>query len=138
MRGFYDALDAQLAVLAADCRGCGECCRFDRVDHILYASRLERLYLALRAAPPPLPPGAAGDLVSAGLRCPFQREGRCLAREGRVLGCRLYFCSLEKLPGMEEMYEDWHRRLRALHDSLGVDWDYRRLLPLPAADADGD
>lgn len=130
LRALYEALEREQAGLAADCRGCGDCCRFDRVDHVLYASRLERLYLALRAANVNFS-DADADLIARGLRCPFQRDGQCLAREGRALGCRLYFCALDGRPGVDEMYERWHARLRALHDELGVEWDYRPLLPLP-------
>lgn len=123
----YRELDVRLAALGASCAGCGECCRFDRADHVLYASLLERLYLAASEATR-AEPGADAALLAAGLRCPFQSGGRCLAREGRVLGCRLHHCAGDQ-EALGELSEAWHARLRALHDELGFAWDYRPLLP---------
>ncbi len=118
LQRLYDALDPALARLAAACGGCGGCCRFDTVDHILYASRLERAYLL--AVPPPFPapdsdPGLI-DLIAAGLRCPYQHDARCLARGRRPLGCRLHFCR-------------WPADAR-LHEESGLDWRYEPLFPL--------
>ena len=128
---FYRELDRELEDLGAVCDGCGECCHFDKVDHVLYASRLERLHLA-RAAELPLHPDATPELLAAGLRCPYQSGGRCLAREGRVLGCRLHFCSWPARQDENDFAERWHAKLKELHDTLGVGWDYRPLLPWPA------
>lgn len=125
MRGFYRELDGELAGLAAACAGCGRCCHFDEVEHILYASRLERLYLA-RVAAAPARPDAAPELLASGKRCPFQKNRACLAREGRVLGCRLHFCARED----DELSARWHDRLKRLHEELGVEWEYGPLLPL--------
>lgn len=130
---FHRALDDDLSRIRPDCAGCGECCRFDRVDHIVYASRLERLYL-LHVSPLPDPDPEADPetaaLIAAGKRCPYQRGDVCLAREGRTLGCRLHFC---RWPGggEEEFSEKWHQRLKYLHDTLEQPWDYAPLLPLP-------
>lgn len=129
LAGFYRELDAELERLGPECRGCGECCRFDRVDHILYASDFEREYL-LRISAAPEPSGGDVDLLSRGLRCPFQRDDGCTARDGRVLGCRLHFCEGLGDADEEEFCEDWHNRLKALHAELGLDWNYRPLLPL--------
>lgn len=126
MRDFYRDLDAELAGREHACDACGRCCRFDEADHILYASALERLYLA-HAAAMPEHPDAPPDLLAAGLRCPFQHHNLCLAREGRTLGCRLHFCREEA----GERAELWHERLKRLHEALGVAWDYAPLLPIP-------
>ncbi|MCD8349216.1 MAG: hypothetical protein LUC93_01210 [Planctomycetaceae bacterium] len=129
LAALYQALDDELAALAVSCRGCGECCRFDRVDHILYASDLERDYLLSMGEPPAVPAGDA-DLVARGLRCPYQSDGACLAREGRVLGCRLHFCEGLGEVDAQEMGEGWHDRVKSLHVELGIPWNYRPLLPL--------
>lgn len=125
----YRELDAEIERRGLRCRGCGECCCFDRVDHILYASGLERQYLSLQA-PPENHSDEEIPLIERGLRCPYQVAGKCFAREGRVLGCRLHFCEGLEFSDEEELSETWHRRLKELHDRLGVDWDYRPLLPL--------
>lgn len=129
MRDFYRRLDAELAVLSLKCEGCGVCCHFDRVDHILYASGLERRFLALEGILPPRP-DASGELLAAGLRCPYQAGGRCHAREGRVLGCRLHFCSWADTEAEGEVAERWHAELKRLHDEFGEAWEYRPLLPI--------
>ncbi|MCD8140751.1 MAG: hypothetical protein LUE17_13405 [Planctomycetaceae bacterium] len=129
LAALYQALDDDLAAHGATCRGCGECCRFDRVDHILYASDLEREYLLGIGPPPPVPPDDA-DLVRRGLRCPYQSGGACLARAGRVLGCRLHFCEGLGEVDLQEMGEGWHDRVKFLHAELGIPWNYRPLLPL--------
>lgn len=128
LRLLYRDLDAELARLGVACRGCGECCHFDKVDHILYASELERRLLAVDAVPSSNP-DASVEQLSGGLRCPFQERGRCMAREGRVLGCRLHFCSWPEHGDEFAFTENWHGRLKALHDDLGVEWGYRPLLP---------
>ncbi len=129
MRGFYARVDAAVAGLGLECAGCGECCHFDVADHILYASGLERMYLAAQGAASGIPDADAA-LLAKGLRCPFQSGGRCLAREGRVLGCRLHFCERAGAAGEGEFAEAFHAELKALHEALGVEWDYRPLLPL--------
>lgn len=130
IRRLYRELEDELAGLDARCSGCGRCCRFDEADHVLYASGLERRYLALNS-PEKKEPDADAALVEKGLRCPYQAGNGCLAREGRVLGCRLYFCAWSGPEREEEMYARWHDRLKRLHEELGEEWDYRPLLPLP-------
>ena len=123
----YAALDRELSGTAPVCAGCGRCCHFETASHILYASRLEREFFA--AATPPADPDAGPEAILAGRRCPFQKGGRCHAREARVLGCRLYFCG-NGGEGVDELAERWHNRLKRLHDDLGAEWDYRPLLPV--------
>lgn len=131
MRRLYAALDDELSALGAHCSGCGRCCRFDEADHVLYASTLERKYLAALAADAVIADSDADpELLARGLRCPFQAGGRCLAREGRVLGCRLYHCAWPDGVDEEALYRRWHDRLKRLHDELGEEWAYGPLLPL--------
>ncbi|MCC8109634.1 MAG: hypothetical protein LIQ30_11455 [Planctomycetes bacterium] len=131
LRELYTALDRDIAERSLVCDGCGGCCRFDTVDHLLYASRLERDYLIATAGPPPEPDDASvAALIADGLRCPYQVEGKCLARDGRVLGCRLHFCRWPDGGDEDSFQERWHRELKSLHDDCGMDWRYARLLPL--------
>lgn len=132
MRQFFAEVDAAVAQQAAStgaaCTACGTCCKFDVAEHTLFASELERRWL-LTTAPAPAEP-APGSLEAQGLRCPWQTDNRCTAREGRVLGCRLYYCTWPAGTVEDDLYAQWHNRLRCLHDALGVDWAYRPLLPL--------
>jgi len=118
----YRDLACELEALGPVCAACGRCCHFDEVDHVLYASALERERLAALAGPASAaPPG----------RCPWQEGANCRAREGRLLGCRLHFCRLDpaQRERLEEISERYHRRLRALHEEAGREWEYRRILP---------
>lgn len=129
MRVFYRELDEELSDMGAMCRGCGSCCHFDLVDHVLYASALERRYLESVAPAVPVS-DADTDLLRKGLRCPYQAGRLCFAREGRALGCRLYHCVWPDDVDEEAFYQLWHERLKRLHDEFGVEWEYRPLLPL--------
>lgn len=129
LAAFYRELEEELAGLRPVCRGCGACCRFDLADHVLYASDLEREYLVAADPRPPLAASGA-ELVAAGLRCPYQSGDDCLARTGRVLGCRLHFCRWPDPDAAADLAERWHIRLKNLHDALAVDWRYSPLLPL--------
>lgn len=120
----YADIEEDVRRMGFDCSGCGGCCRFDEADHVLYASALEREYLLASSTVPDCPDGDAA-LLRAGLRCPFQTGGRCGAREGRVLGCRLHFC---RRP--ETNSESWHSRLKQIHERFGIEWRYAPLLPL--------
>lgn len=125
----YAELEGELAVKEVECAGCGTCCHFDVADHVLYASELERRYLLESVIPPDHPDGDV-ELLARGLRCPFQEEGRCRAREGRVLGCRLHFCRWANAAEEAEFCELWHGKLKWLHDELNMEWRYGPLLPL--------
>lgn len=132
MRDFYTRVDAAIAAQGLQCKGCGECCRFDVVDHILYASELEREYLREVAELPKRPDRDASlvDLLKNGKRCPYQTNNRCEARNARTLGCRLHFCDWANSPEEMDFAEKRHNELKALHSALGAEWDYRPLLPL--------
>ncbi len=127
MAEFYREVDGEIARLAAGqgvtCGGCGECCHFETAGHLLYASRLERRYLRLVSRPADRP-DAGHEQLADGSRCQYQQEGKCLAREGRVLGCRLHFCAWPDAGSAQDMAERWHRRLKRLHDELGEEWEY--------------
>ncbi|MDR1534317.1 MAG: YkgJ family cysteine cluster protein [Planctomycetota bacterium] len=130
MRGFYRAVDRAVSRLGAACRSCGLCCHFEDGGQILFASRLERLYFGATAPAPPANPDGPAELLRSGGRCPFQAGGKCRARRGRPLGCRLHFCSRPA----GEFSEFWHRRLKRLHESLGEEWRYAPFLPLRSAE----
>src|SRR5205085_7412758 len=97
LRALYRELDAEIARLAPRCDGRGICCDFDVVDHVLYATQLE--VDLVKDALPGLYARATGN------RCPFLEDGRCGAREVRMLGCRTYFCQPGWEPYATELYE---------------------------------
>lgn len=116
----YREVDALFASTGCDCRACGRCCRFDLMDHRLYASTGEIAFLT--QCPPP------AESVRAPQRCPYQVEPHCRARGGRPLGCRTYFCyPPAAVQAGQEAYERFHRRLRALHEEHNLPYLYVEL-----------
>lgn len=120
LRDLYAGLDAELAALAPRCELSGRCCDFRRSGHVLFATDVELAHLARRA--PPAVEGAP-DL------CPWWSGGRCHAREGRPLGCRLYFCDASKRDELEALSMRAHARLKELHDAAGASYRYGPFVP---------
>jgi hypothetical protein len=123
----YEEVDRRVAAGGARCLGGGGCCKFDLAGHRLYLSTGELVFLAHDA--PPAARAAPG-------RCPYQSGGRCLARARRPLGCRVYFCragrrrtETENAPDAAQdiLYEEFHGRIKALHERFGVPYQYVEL-----------
>jgi len=114
LESLYRALEAEIR--ERECRACGRCCRFDQAGHRLFATRLEALYLVARCGAPPRPSTAG--------RCGYQVEDHCTAREGRVLGCRVYFCARAGGAASQtgERYLKAAKRIAQRH---GIPVDYR-------------
>jgi len=120
LRDLYREFDRETDLVAPRCVASGRCCDFEAYGHTLFASRLEAEVLLDGAGPPP-----AGTDPAL---CPFYRERRCHAREGRPLACRAYFCDESKTDAMGDLHERFLRRLKDLHDRHGIPWRYAPLL----------
>jgi Fe-S-cluster containining protein len=126
--------DADIAARKPVCKASGRCCKFEEYGHRLYVTAGEMLHFArvqgdannLAEAP------VAGAVVSlpqffaseSPRGCPYQVEGLCTAREARPLGCRLYFCDENAQSWQNEVYENYHAQLRALHERYNVPYRY--------------
>lgn len=125
----YSELEREIAALAPRCELSGRCCDFPRSGHVLYATDLELAHL--RGT---LPLRSGGDPAL----CPWWEQGRCTARDGRPLGCRLYFCDPKRQVELEALSLRVHARLKQLHDASGAAYRYspfvRRVRELAAAD----
>lgn len=115
LRALYDEVDALVAARDPRCEMSGRCCDFPRSGHQLWASELEAAF-AVDARGGDVPAAPSGQ-------CAWYVDGTCRNREGRPLGCRLYFCDPSWAPEMPEHYERFHAALKALHDRAG--WTYR-------------
>jgi hypothetical protein len=119
----YAEFDEGLGGLGARCGACGRCCTFPPENPVLYATALERAYLAEK--PPPRREGLPARA------CPYldARSGRCTARDRRPVGCRTYFCegALPDARAREAARELGERALAGLRRIVarrGLDWDY--------------
>ncbi len=114
----YDEVDAATTESDVRCMGGGTCCRFDVAGHRLYVSTGELASL-LRATRP------AGSVPPR--RCPYQQGPLCRARGHRPLGCRTFFCQATDTDGLEDLYEQIHRRILDLHKRHDVAYHYVEL-----------
>jgi len=119
LQHIYREAENRIARLACACRACGRCCRFDEVEHRLYVSTIELAYLL---AEPPASRNKPGSL-----RCPYQLEQHCTARDRRPLGCRMFYCDDRTQQLRAELYERFHQRIRLLHATCAVQYAYVEL-----------
>jgi len=116
LRALYERVDRDLRNRPKlYCEMSGRCCRFKEYGHDLFLSELEYKEMRAHGAVPAPDPGV----------CPWLKDGLCTNREGRALGCRVYFCSDTDLTA--EVYEHWHARIRRLHERCGIDYVYLSL-----------
>lgn len=117
VQAIYDQLEQLLSERRPRCEMSGRCCNFESEEHQLWASELE-LAFALHGARGVVPKTAAGS-------CPWWREGLCTLREGRPLGCRIYFCDPGWATEMALVYERFHQQLRDVHQACDRPYSYR-------------
>jgi hypothetical protein len=106
------AADRAIEYYAPTCWNRGTCCRFGEAGHRLFVTVPELIYFGQAHTVVPV----AGDSQV----CPHQQDGRCRARRGRPLGCRVYFCQASARwwqPGVSEHYLG---ELRALGQRWGI------------------
>jgi Fe-S-cluster containining protein len=99
------------------CTRCGRCCDFASAGHRLYVTAGELALLAEMALPSPSRP----------LRCGFQVEGLCTARELRPMGCRLYHC--DEALGKQgcRAAEEFHQAIQELHQKYRLPYRYTEM-----------
>jgi len=113
----YARVDEVLAEARPRCEMSGRCCDFPTSDHQLWATDLESAH-ALECAGGVVPDAPSG-------LCPWHVEGTCRLRDGRPLGCRLYFCDPSWADSMAAVYERFHAELKALHTGADIPYSYR-------------
>jgi Fe-S-cluster containining protein len=86
--GIYDWLDSQTSNnsdLAGVCSACGKCCDFAQLDHRLFVTTPELMYLAANL-------GAENIKQMITDQCPYNIRGKCSVYEHRFSGCRIFSC----------------------------------------------
>lgn len=120
LKALYDALDVEVRATAVRCDLRGLCCDFAKAGHVLFATDVEVEYA--RAHGGAKPQDAAPDA------CPYFQGGQCRLRDGRPLGCRVYFCDPGYAAAMQELAERYHRKIVQLHEAHGVPYRYDRFV----------
>lgn len=107
------------------CLASGRCCRFDEYGHRLYATGLEAARCVRLCAEEgrPIADADVRHAIDRG-RCPWQEGRLCLARGGRPVGCRVYFCDPRAEMLVPELAERAHAGIRAVHERFGVPYVY--------------
>jgi len=121
----YSDLQTQIDARRPLCSASGRCCRFEEFGHRLYVTTLELatfMYeLETRAWPDSLEESRRSW---DGNGCPFQVAGLCGVHAIRPFGCRIFFCDASSTQWQQEQYEQFHSRLKLLHQSLDVPYFY--------------
>jgi hypothetical protein len=111
----YVEVDTAVAAMGVACRACGACCNFAVAGHRLYVSTLE---MALLVSQRPI------SAAVQPLRCPYEKLQKCQARHRRALGCRVFFCQGDAAGAQLRLYEQFHGRIKVLHQTFCVPYAY--------------
>ncbi len=87
----YKLLDSQISNnsdLAGMCSACGKCCDFAQVDHRLFVTTPELMYLTAN-------PGAENIQPMTTSRCPYHSGGKCSIYGSRFSSCRIFYCKAD-------------------------------------------
>lgn len=121
LASLYEALDQESEHLRLRCKTCGECCHFEKQEHILYASQLEIDYFLW---------GVKNNNIETTKdmpveRCLFQEENVCNAHKFRPLGCRTFFCTDKNSFILEDLSNRFHGALKKIHIENNLEWQYK-------------
>jgi hypothetical protein len=121
LRVLYAELDREVAGLGPVCVLSGRCCRFEEYGHTLFISTAEAEYLVVSGPAP-------ARALDSGATCPWQdSRGQCTARDGRPLGCRIYYCDASFQEEGHRLSERYIGRLKKLSCEHGIAWNYAPL-----------
>lgn len=124
LEAIYTDLAGRIAQRRPRCEASGRCCRFEEHGHLLYVTGLETAYALTRLprATPLTPESLAAARARGG--CPFQIDRLCAIHTIKPLGCRIYFCDPTAQEWQQDLYEELLTRLRALHETHGLEYRY--------------
>jgi len=115
----YAELQTEIDRRRPICQVSGRCCRFEEFGHRLYVTTAElATFTAELADTTP----AGGEPVAGG--CPFQTGKICRVHTIRPMGCRIFFCDASATDWQQALYEQFHARLKKLHEDLSIPYGY--------------
>lgn len=133
--GVYADVKKSIDTRKPICDMSGKCCKFEAYGHRLFVSTLELAAFVAGRGKGNVEPRtmnenqkSASSLVvhrsSSPGDCPFQVDNLCTVHAIRPFGCRMFFCDPTATDWQQAAYEQFHARLKSLHDELGVDYFY--------------
>lgn len=114
VHGIYEDVTRAIDARRPRCDVSGRCCRFEEYGHLLFVTTIELAAFAM----------GRNDAPEIGAGCPYQIDGLCSVHTIRPFGCRIYFCDPTAQEWQQMQYEQFHLRLRQLHDELDVPYFY--------------
>ena len=119
VRRLYAELQTEIDRRQPICQVSGRCCRFEEYGHRLYVTTAELATFTSELAETP----PAGGAPSPG-GCPFQTGKICRVHTIRPMGCRVFFCDASATDWQQALYEQFHGRLKKLHENLSIPYGY--------------
>lgn len=120
LRRLYADLDEELPRYRFTCAASGNCCDFDAWDHRLYVTTLEAEHFFRNLEK---------RKNENERHCPAWGEDRlCHARDGRMLGCRTFFCGPYPIAPPDEVHAHYHERLVKLHERHRIPYAYKDIV----------
>lgn len=118
--GAYAEVQREIERRRPVCVVSGRCCRFEEYGHRLFVTTAELAAFAHDLPGTPAEAATAWD----GTGCPFQVRKLCGVHAIRPFGCRMFFCDATSTEWQNEVYEQFHARLKRLHEDLDVPYFY--------------
>lgn len=121
----YHDLQTQIDQRRPLCVASGKCCKFEAFGHRLFITTLE-----MAAFVSTWKQGTCSDEVLESVKtwdgsgCPFQVEKMCGVHLYRPFGCRIFFCDSSAGQWQQAQYEQFHSRLKSIHETLEIPYFY--------------
>jgi Fe-S-cluster containining protein len=122
--GLYDDVRREIDRRRPVCAVSGRCCRFEEFGHRLFVTTAELATFVHGLKNEQKPERRLAVVAWDGAGCPFQSNKLCGVHAIRPFGCRMFFCDATSTQWQNEAYEQFHARLKRLHEDLGVPYFY--------------
>jgi Fe-S-cluster containining protein len=117
----YADLQTEIERRKPKCELSGRCCQFEEFGHRMYITSGE---LAVFRHKLNVLPNAPSTENWEGKGCPFQKGKLCGVHSIRPMGCRIFFCDSTSTDWQNQQYEQFHGKIKALHEELGLAYSY--------------
>lgn len=124
IRAIYAAIDEEVNQKSPTCWISGRCCDFNAYDHRLFVTGLEIAWVLNQLAADQPKSFAITPEQSVDEPCVYQRDKLCTIHAVRPLGCRIYFCQEGTDAWQQEVYEQFMKSIRFLHDDNDLPYGY--------------